>query len=384
MKILRFIIVISIIALTGCGGGGGGSGPIITPTVVSGVACAGLISGGTVKVFALNTDGSVGVLLGQDITKAGGTYSVNLGSYIGAVTVEAYGSYTDEATGQIKTVSATAPLRAALGNANGNVTLAVTPLTDLAVRQAGTLNARNITAANASISGIFKVDIIATLPIEPTVSAFQASQTTLTQIDYTLTLAAISQQMQTSGTDLSTTLSNLNSGISSSGMNSQTAATILSAINNFIGSPANQTGITSISSSSLQAVGATTKILTISLQGNTASLVKGIQTIITFPAGVTLRANASGDIFAGVIATVMGSSNGMLSGKYTPATATAPASLNMGFITTGTLASGDVITISTDIAAGFSSPAISAFPITGTSLVDSNGINLSGTSVTIR
>ena len=388
MNISRCIISILFIVLTGCGGGGG-SGQTVAHTVVNGTASKGLISGGTVTVFALNANGSKGTLLGQDITKSDGSYSINIGSYVGPVTAEVSGSYTDEATGQTKTVPSSAPLRAAIGIANGNVSLAVTPLTELAVRQAGLLTAQNITAANTLISDMFKVDIINTLPVAPTASAFLASQTSQAQKDYTIALAAISQQMKTTGSDLSSTLSALNSGISSSGMSSQTAEAITSAINTYIGTPANpnpanQTGITSIASTSLQAVGSTTKILTLSLGGNSASLVKGIQATITFPSNAALRADASGELFASVLATTGSAGSSFLAGKFVSATALTPALLNLGLITTGSLAAGDVITINADIAAGSASPAASAFVITGSTLVDANGVTVNSASIAIK
>lgn len=387
MNIQRILAIISLCILAACGGGGGGGGSTDTTpqgpsTIVSGVASKGIIAGGTVKVFALNNDGSKGAQLGQDTTKADGSYSVNLGSYTGPVTVEVFGSYTDEATGQTKTIPASAPLRAALGNASGNVTMAVTPLTDLAVRQAGTLTTQSIAAANALISDAFKVDIVSTLPVAPTTVAFQASQTTQGQKDYALALAAVSQQMQTAGADLATVLATLNGGISATGMNSQTATTLNTAVTNFIANANNQTGVTTISETSLQTVGSTSKKLTLTLQGSAAT-ARGIQASITFPTGVVLRADASGKPLVGVLTVAGSAAASQVDGKYTPATNSAPATVTVGLMSSASLAVGDVITINIDLVAGASVPATSAFAISS-KLVDGSGNIVSTASVLLR
>ena len=383
MKIQRIWAIISMFLLAACGGGGASNGA--APTVIKGVASKGIIIGGTAKVFALKADGSKDKELGQDITKADGSYSINIGSYTGPVTVEVSGDYTDEATGQPKTVPATAPLRAAHGNASGTVTVAVTPLTDLAVRQAGALTAPNIAASNNRISDAFKVDIIATVPVAPTAAVFQSSQTTQAQKDYTLALAAVSQQMA-GGDSLEKTLTTLNSGISSTGMDAQTAAAITTAVKTFIeNNPKNDTGVKSIQETSLQTVGSTSAKLTIALQGAAASSVKGIQANIMFPFGVVLRADPAGAPLADVLsATGSAAGSGYLNGKYTPP-GFAPASLNLGFMTTGNLAAGDIITINADLASGTTTvPLTSAFIISGVKLLDSNGNAVSGVSLSIR
>jgi hypothetical protein len=386
MTIQRTFVLISILLLTACGGGGGGdSAPAATtPTVIKGVASKGLITNGTVNIYSLNADGSKGALLGTGTTDGSGAYSISCGSYSGAVVVEASGSYLDEATGQTKTVPASAPLRAALPSVTGTVSLPVTPLTDLAVRQAGALTAQSITAANTLISSTFKVDIINTLPAAPTAAAFQASGTTQAQKDYSLILAAVSQQMSTSGSDLATTLSTINSGITSTGLNAETVATITAAATTFVTTnPNNQTSVTTLAGSTLQSIGATTLKLTLVLQGSTAAAVKGIQTGITLPAGVTLLAAADGTISTSEINVTGSAASGLLTGKYASATATAPASIVLGLITTGTLASGDVITINTNLAAGKSTPAVSTYVISS-KLVGINGTDVSEALLVLR
>jgi len=379
--------IISLFFLAACGGGGGsapgnsgGSSPAAS-TVISGVASKGLISNGNVIVFALNADGSTGTQLGRGTTDANGNYSVSIGTYSGPVLVEAYGGYTDEATGLAKTISSNSPLRAAFANVSSSVTIAVTPLTDLAVRQAGSLIPTNISAANGLVTELFKFDIIATMPVAPTASAL--SRTTQAQKDYTLALAAVSQLMTANGGDLNTTLETVESGMTSTGMSSQTAAAITTAASTFLASSQNQTGITDISDTSLQDAGTTTLKLSVALQGADAPSVKGVQATIILPAGLILRADSSGEPLAGVIAPSSGVIGGYLDGKYTPATATAPATITLGLINTKSLAAGDIIDITCDLVPGAAAPAAGAISISTSDLVDSDGNSVSGASLSI-
>jgi hypothetical protein len=387
MTIQRTFALISILLLTACGGGGGGSAPATpaTQTVVKGVASKGLITNGTVNIYALNTDGSKGALLGTGTTDGNGAYSISCGSYSGPVVVEASGSYLDEATGQTKTVPASAPLRAALPSVTGTVSLPVTPLTDLAVRQAGPLTAQSITAANTLISATFKVDIINTMPAAPTTAAFQSNSTTQAQKDYALVLAAVSQQMSTSGSDLATTLTTINSGISSTGMDAQTAATITAAATTFVTTnPNNQTSVTTMTGSTLQTIGAATMKLTVALQGNNAATVKGIQATITLPNGATLRAVADGTLASGVVTARGSAASASIEGKYTAATATDPATVTLGLISSSNLSAGDIIELTIDVAAGATAPSASAYIITASTFAATGGVTVSGASVVLR
>jgi len=365
-------------------GAGGSATPVsASPTTIGGVASKGLINNGTVTIFALNADGSKGAQLATGRTDANGAYSISIGSYAGSLIVEVYGSYTDEATGLAKSVPAAAPLRAALGSASGTVTLPVTPLTDLAVRQAGSaLTPQKITAANALISDLFKIDIVNTVPSAPTAGAFQSSTTTQAQKDYALALAAIAQQMS-SGSTLETTLATLNSGLSSTGMSPQTASAFTTAITDFIANSNNKTGVTSISETSLQNVGSTSIKLTVVLQGIAAS-VNGVQATITLPAGVSLSADSSGKPLTDTIKTTGSAVNGYLDSKYTPAAGAAPGLLTLGLITSKNLVAGDIIIINANLSAGGTAPAASAFALSATHLVDNNGNIVSGASLAIK
>src|ERR1039457_1633317 len=149
----HFIFVALMGLLAACGGGGGGSSSS-TNTSVNGVASKGIITKGTVTVYPVSADGVRG---GTPLTSGAinnGVYSVNIGAYSGAIIIEASGVYLDEATGAELTVPASAPLRAALDyvTTGKSFSVPVTPLTDLAYRQAGPLTPANIRAANDQIS----------------------------------------------------------------------------------------------------------------------------------------------------------------------------------------------------------------------------------------
>lgn len=384
MNIQRTLAIISLLLLTACGGGGGGSTSAPATTTIKGVASKGLITNGTVNIFALNADGTKGTKLGTGTTDDIGNYSISFASYSGPVVVEASGDYLDEATGVTKTVPASVPLRAAIANASGTVSIAVTPLTDMAVRQAGTLTAQKITTANTLLSETFKIDIISTIPAAPTVTAFQSSATTQAQKDYALVLAAVSQHMQTSGSDLATTLSSLSIGITSAGISAQTASTITAAATTFVANTNNRTSVTEITGSSLQTIGSTARKMTLALQGTSAASVKSIQATITLPAGVSLRADATGKVFATSITATGSAANSYIDGNYIPATDSSPATLTVGLISETTLSSGDVIDLNIDLALGGTSPQVTGFTILSSKLAATGGAVVNGASLALR
>lgn len=388
-NIKHILIIISLFLLAACGGGssggtdgGGGIQPIAT--VIKGVASKGIIDSGTVNVFALNADGSKGAKLGTSSTDANGAYSISIGSYSGPVMIEVFGSYTDEATGTRMTVPESAPLRAALANVTGAVSLSVTPLTDLAVRQAGTLTAQHIADANALVSDLFKVDITTTAPAAPTSGAFQSSSTTQAQKDYALALAAVSQLMQSGGTDLAATLTSLNSGISSSGMTSQGAASLTAAGSAFINNPKNLTGVTSVADTVLGSVGTTTMKLTLVLQGSAAAAVKGIEAKLSLPAGVTVRADVTGVVLGDVLLPTANSPSGPILGNYSAASSASAATVTIVFPSTGSFAAGDVLILKVDLAPGLAAPTATAFTFRSSKLSDADGVSMSGVTLKLR
>ncbi len=124
--------------------------------------------------------------------------------------------------------------------------------------------------------------------------------------------------------------------------------------------------------------------LTMVLQGTTASNVKAIQTTVTFPAGVVLQTDAIGKTLDGVVIATGSATNGLFAAKFTPATSTTAVTLTLGHTTNGNLIAGDLFIINADLTAGSTAPAASAFILTNTSLIDMDGIAVSGASLSIQ
>jgi hypothetical protein len=391
MKIIRLIPILgalSLLAACGGGGGGGATAPAPASNTVAGVASAGIIRGGTVKVFAPYSS-----LSGADKKQIGasgltsltdGSYSINIGSYSGAVVVEVTGgSYIDEAdvSAGLKTIPAGAPLRAAVSSASGIVNVAVTPLTELAVKQAREqdkkLGAASIDTANSQISDLFKVDIINTTPLDASAAISSGTQA---QKDYTIVLAGISQLTKTSTQTLDTALANLAGNIDASGkMAAGSSASVTAALTTFLADTGNnKTGVTTVSDN-LKNVGTTTIKLTLALTGTG---VREVETTLLLPAGVTVSADATGAALNGVLTQSAGGTHTTLAGKFTAAAGSAAGTLHLILLSPDAqIGAGDIITVTCDLAAGASAPTAANFiqKSGGTTLSDQNGTPVTGT-----
>lgn len=230
-----------IAALTSCGGSGVTStntGPAATS--VSGVASKGPIKDGAVTIWALKDDGTKGSVLADGIrTAADGSYSADIGKYNGNILVEASGgTYEDEATGNLVTLDI--PLRAALTGATGKVTMAVTPLTELAVRSAGPLTRTAIEEANTML-GIMAggISIVNTDPADVSKAGRRTDNN-----QYGLMLATISQMSHKKGWRLDQTLDYIKKDLDDDGVAQKAGPDLKEALKEFISSPKNKTEIT--------------------------------------------------------------------------------------------------------------------------------------------
>ena len=128
------------------GGGPSGSGPSISGSVVKGA-----VSGSTVTVYNLNSDGSLGASLGSATTSSTGAYTVALSSAPpGAVALVAVGgTYVSEVDGT--TVIKASDLMGALASvpATGTTGLVITPLSDMMVARARALAAAGTALGDA-------------------------------------------------------------------------------------------------------------------------------------------------------------------------------------------------------------------------------------------
>jgi hypothetical protein len=229
------VILSLILVLSGCGGGGGGSATNPNPTLASGVVSKGPLNGSKVCAYAISA-GAMGAPIGScTTTDTAGNYSINLGTYTGPVLFQATGgTYVDEATGA--TVTLASPLDSMLLNATGdNVSVAITPLTELAYLNAsaisGGLTTANIQSAITSVGDNFGVaNIINTAPVD---ALNVPASATAPQKTYALALAGISQYLkdQPTGTTLATALQSFNTCLaapsSSCGTGTSSVGTLL-------------------------------------------------------------------------------------------------------------------------------------------------------------
>jgi hypothetical protein len=213
--LITFAIGMAAILATG-GGGGSDSGvqPKPSNTTISGTAAKGPIDGGTASAYALNDDDTKGSFLDSATTDGDGTFTIDLGSYTGAVIIEVTdGTYTDEATNTPVDMNTSGlMLRTALTDVSGNVTAQVTPLTEIALQVAeassGGLSDSNINSANALVSNLIGgADILTTVPTD--VLSSSADLDSLAEQKYGLALASISQLAQNRGINITTAINDI-------------------------------------------------------------------------------------------------------------------------------------------------------------------------------
>ncbi len=252
-NLITYFIILSLV-VSGCGGSGAGGGagdtnrPVPTVLTVNGTAFKGPISGGSVAIYAINTDGTKGKDLGATTTDAAGAFSIKITGYFGPILAELTGGvYKDEATGN--TVTNTATLRAAVTHSLNQQTFTVniTPLTEMAVQKAGVLSQENRDAANAAISKLIGTDIITTLPVDVSVPSSVVAATPAKA--YGIMLAALSQLLTdhpATYTDLAVTIKKIGDDLSD-GKLDITGRDLSNALASFIASPQNQSGVATIS-----------------------------------------------------------------------------------------------------------------------------------------
>ena len=175
------------LVVVGCGGGGGGGGG--STATVSGIATKGPIADGVVSVYRLLEDGTRGALVGSGTTGADGSYSVAVpvtvtGPLIITVSGRPGATYTSETTGLPVPFSAAEAFSAAVDSFTPGVDVAVSPLTDIAVKKLPLVIAEkpgarsaeklqsSIVAANTLVGRLFNVSNILAPPAgDPTYQA---------------------------------------------------------------------------------------------------------------------------------------------------------------------------------------------------------------------
>lgn len=382
--IVSAALIICALSLVGCGGGGGGSSsgstpdpPILPPTTkITGTGSKSPVSGATVTAYKI-VNALKDAVLGSTKTGATGSYTLDLGTYTGPVLLEmSGGTYTDEATGNPNaTIPVGAPLRALVSNVSGTVSVAITPLTELACQLAGSsLNPTAIVDANSKVSSLFKVyDIISTQPVAPTSSVLNALPATIKgqdQRDYTLVLATISQIAKSQNKTVADTINYLFTNISGSKLNPAAASAVQIAAAEYFSTTNtnNKTGVTSPASTNIVLIGARKAIVKLSTSGTLlpANSVRGISFAVNLPAGITVKSDANGVLASylsasSVNSTIIGNSAG--------------SKLTINLINTDGIFLGEFANLNCDVAYDAADPVAGSFTITGSQVSDLTGGN---------
>lgn len=381
-----FSLVLLPLVLFACGGGGGGGsagGDSADSTVITGVASKGPLNMASIRVHAVNTNGSIGSLLGSTTTDESGNYSVTISSHTGPVVVSASGgTYINEATGQTSTIPAEAPLRAAVVLAGaGSSQVAVTAITELAVRLAaaavGGFSATNIAEANDNVSRQFGFNVVTTQPVAPTASAIAGAGGAAA--NYTCALATLSQQAHDASKSVKDLISalvldlNANNGrFSRDTLNAFDQASVTFFRSDNLN---NTTGLTAPPTNNAL-VGRTPFTLHLAVTG-TSTPVGGVLVTLTLPSGVSLATGGDGQPANGVVNVSGTVSGGVIMPNYTPETVTARATLVLAMATEEDFVPGEFATVTADIP-GLQLPAAGNFTVSNISMSSGTGENIAG------
>lgn len=193
-KIFRLTCVGILVGLAGCNGGSDDD----ASAVVSGAAMAGPFKSGQVCAYSLagGVQGARIVCGGFD---ANSRFSLDIGDYVGDVllAVEGSAAYDDEATAGDETggTPLTGTLRTIVHADGGDISAAITPFTEAAVKLAGNLTLSAIQAAAIDLKALLPVpaglDLLATLP------ALASENTSAEAMAYREVLRALSQLQMT-------------------------------------------------------------------------------------------------------------------------------------------------------------------------------------------
>lgn len=381
-SLLKMGMIILMLSIVGCGGGNSSttvtSGievPVVQSTKVSGIASKGPIIGGTVTAYKI-VNNTIGELIVSGKTGADGKYSLDLGSYSGAVLFEiSGGTYTDEATGASKSLDA--PLHAIVSSTSGTVSVAITPLTELAYQIMKTGTAFSITAinsANNQVASAFKVyDIIKTQPVSPSKSALDALPTSIQgqdQRDYTLALAVFSQVAATKSMTVADTVTYLQNSIVNGSLFTPAAATVIqdAAIKYFdAANLKNTTGVTDPSTTSLVYIGTRQVDVKLSTSGTTnGNTMLGLSLDLNLPTGVSVK---SGD--NGVLSTYLMKSGAMATASSSIIGYNSSSSkITINFTNASGIVIGEFATLTCDVAYNVAIPSVADFSVSSAKVTD--------------
>jgi hypothetical protein len=403
------LIVATMLGLAGCGSSSKSPSPVNT---VKGTAAKGIIYPGSVKVFAVDASGMKGALLaGPVATVEDGTYSATIGTYTGAVIVEASGIYNSEASGQPVIIDPATPLHAMVAevsNSAGSTFLAaITPLTELAWRHAsvdGTapITPTTIKEANKLVADLFKLsDILGVQPVAATIAAM--GNASVEQQAYTLVLATIDKMADSANgataqermnTLLTSLAAEVAGSVASGGFSSTVSSSFASASAAIYpqlfpsgGFDAPLGNLTGVGKKSLMLTLATSGVLPVNTR------IYSIQGIIRLPVDqisgqpmATLRSAASGETLPGVLVLAGGTTGNSGLGPLANYEALQKQiRFAVTFDLTNGAGIGDFATLSVDVAPGVTLTAADfSFVSESVKVTDINGVVINGLTFAIR
>lgn len=121
-----------------------------------------------------------------------------------------------------------------------------------------------------------------------------------------------------------------------------------------------------------------TAVLTLALP--TGTVIGGVDVTVNLPAGVTVKANSSGVPDTGIVVVSGAATGGFVGAKYTAATGSAPGQIKIAVIKADGFNGGEFVTVNCDFSGD--PPAAGGFTVAALSVVDLNGVTISGLTAT--
>lgn len=406
-RIIKYLLMAWMLSfsctLFACSGGGSGnsgsSGSGSLVVTVAGKVNANIVYPGTVRIYGVNADGTLKTpALSEGQTGSDGSYSLTIGGYQGAIVGIAFGRFTDEASQTVISIPEDKCLYAALPASEvigkSTVTLYISPLTDLAYREARASNdfSGNIAASNLAMSQLFGVDFARIAPVPFDAATLSKNTTSGDQVRLATLLAAVSQftangslnPLAPTAADLQNALSLLAAGTTVTGGNAQLSpemAYLLQQAGSALTTNGNTQPVIAAGGAAAQAMLATlatlgstggTKAARFRLRTSSAysANLYGITVSVGIPAGFMLHTSASGTTQPGVVvATGQAAANSSASGTL------AGSTLTIGIINPLGFGTGEFATVYGEIPAASTAPLAGAFsPLRVVKVVDGNGV----------
>lgn len=124
--------------------------------------------------------------------------------------------------------------------------------------------------------------------------------------------------------------------------------------------------------------GGPTAVLTLALP--TGTVIGGVDVTMNLPAGVTAKADTAGLPDSGIVVVSGAAAGGFVGAKYTAASGSAPGQIKIAVIKADGFNGGEFVTVNFDFTGD--PPAASGFTVAALSVVDLNGVTISGLAVT--